>query len=130
MTTKVITINNVNYNLVDNLNDVNPDEVYDPCKGCAFYTDEEACATACQIMSCGYSVFKEIQSDKPAVTPIANQAGSTFVYDKHYQTLILSRDNREVQRMQVQPHELQALLQFLSDVKLSDLIVDSSRNNN
>jgi len=78
-------------------------------------------------MSCGSSIYKEIP---PATTPapIANQAGSTFVYDKHYQTLILSRDNQEVQRMQVQPHELQALLQFLSDVKLSDLIVDSSKD--
>lgn len=123
MTTKVITINNVSYSLVDN-----SDEINDKCNGCAFYLDQEGCDKSGLLMSCGYSVFKEIQSDKPAVKPIATTTASTFVYDKHYQTLILSRDNQEVQRMQVQPHELQALLQFLSDVKLSDLIVDSSKD--
>jgi len=124
MTSKVITINNVSYKLVTNYN-----ETHGPCKGCAFYADYESCTTACKIMSCCSSIYKEIPSaTTPA--PIATTAASTFVYDKHYQTLILSRDNQEVQRMQVQPHELQALLQFLSDVKLSDLIVDSSSNNN
>jgi len=119
---KVITINNVNYQLFQNPTDGS-------CEGCTFQDNRASCRAACEITDCNYGgKWKEIQADEPAVTPIANPSGSTFVYDKHYQTLILSRDNQEVQRMQVQPHELQTLLQFLSDVKLSDLIVDSSNN--
>jgi len=123
MTTKVITIKSVKYNLVSDNDD-------NSCESCALYHDPVYDYANCLAISsetkCGYlSHWKEV---KTASTPAVTTSASTFVYDKHYQTLILSRDNQEVQRMQVQPHELQALLQFLSDVKLSDLIVDSSSN--